>query len=272
MLSSVEHRSGATEAVTRGECWDEYLAWLKSTPPASHPDDLMTQYLDYLTASHVPPARMATAMDSIVASLAGDPHQWRYLFNNVYRSSRPGYSTRPNAFLKRVADCVPRGTALDIGMGQGRNSIYLAAKGWKVSGYDIAEAGLAAARLQALRTQVTIQMVQSSTQAFPYQADAWDLIVATYCTLPLKDREFVSKLKRSLRPGGLLLVETFSLHPPAGPHRMGFTVSPEDLLTAFGDLSILSFEETTDVADWSETQSLLVRFLAQRPDCTRSQV
>jgi len=207
---------------------------------------------------------MAAAIDAIAGRLQDEPEEWRHVFNNVYRSATPACSTRPNGFLRRVAGAIPPGAALDIGMGQGRNSLFVAARGWQVTGFDTAEVGLAAAQRQALSAGLEIRTVWCSERMFPYGTDAWDLIVATYCPLPLQSSRFVSSIKRALRPGGLLLVESFARDSPAGPHRLGIDVAAGALAAAFADFDVLHDEETTGVADWGGTESALIRFLARR--------
>ncbi|HBY64659.1 MAG TPA: hypothetical protein DEH78_32975, partial [Solibacterales bacterium] len=71
------------------------------------------------------------------------------LYNRVYTGA-PSFNTQPNRFLVEAAAAIPAaGSALDAGMGQGRNALFLASKGWKVTGFDVAEAGLRAASARA---------------------------------------------------------------------------------------------------------------------------
>jgi len=56
-------------------------------------------------------------------------------------------------------------------MGQGRNTIFLARKGWKAVGFDPAEDGLDAAREAAARAGVTIEAIESTHEAFDFGTD-----------------------------------------------------------------------------------------------------
>jgi len=72
------------------------------------------------------------------------------------------------------------GESLDIGIGQGRNSVYLAKHGWDVTGFDVSDEGVAAARLNAQRAGVRVNAVVANAYDFDWGENRWDLIVATY--------------------------------------------------------------------------------------------
>jgi hypothetical protein len=60
-----------------------------------------------------------------------NPEVW----DGVYSDATPVFSTAPNTFMTEAVKGLKPGRALDIGMGQGRNSVYLAKLGWKVTGF-----------------------------------------------------------------------------------------------------------------------------------------
>src|SRR5262245_7320370 len=75
-------------------------------------------------------------------------------FNKLYAGPSSLFSAAPNAFLERAIAGLRPGRALDVAMGQGRNTIFLAKQGWDVTGYDIADTGLEAARTAAEKAGV----------------------------------------------------------------------------------------------------------------------
>ena len=101
------------------------------------------------------------------------------LYDQVY-SGPPKFNTQPNDFLVDAVADLPPGDALDVGMGQGRNSIYLASRGWKVTGFDVAEVGLRRARAEAARLGLSFTAVQAADEEFDFGRDRWDLIVIIY--------------------------------------------------------------------------------------------
>src|SRR5256885_16308311 len=74
-------------------------------------------------------------------------------WDQVYAREGHLFTTAPNAFLVEVAESLPPGLALDIGMVQGRDAIWLPERGWDVTGLDISGEGL----LQASANSGTIR-------------------------------------------------------------------------------------------------------------------
>jgi hypothetical protein len=70
-------------------------------------------------------------------------------YSRLYLDIDANFNHEPNAFLVEVARGRQPGVALDYGMGQGRNAIYLAGLGWDVWGFDPAEGGIAIAEKRA---------------------------------------------------------------------------------------------------------------------------
>ena len=72
------------------------------------------------------------------------------------------------------------GRALDVGMGQGRNAIYLAQQGWDVSGFDPADKAVALAQQEAKRLGVSLRTQIVGDDEFDFGRNQWDLIVLSY--------------------------------------------------------------------------------------------
>ncbi len=102
-------------------------------------------------------------------------------------------------------------------MGQGRNALYLASKGWQVTGFDIAEKGLEAAQEAAAKRGLHISTVKSGYEGFDFGHEQWDLIVFSYAWVPLADPALVQRVRAALRPGGLVVIE----HPAEDPLQPG---------------------------------------------------
>jgi len=92
----------------------------------------------------------------------------------MYSKPNAPFNTAPNAFLTEVVQTLKPGRALEIGMGQGRNSLYLAKLGWDVTGFDISETGMSLARKSAADAGVKLRTINQSIEAFDYGVDQWD--------------------------------------------------------------------------------------------------
>ncbi len=249
------------------ETWRQYLDWLKRLPSASNPDDLIEQYRAELRAYGVTAFELEQRLAWILSRVNGGPEGWRLMFNKIYTSRCPGFRTEANAFLKHVAGRLRPGRALDVEMGQGRNSVYLATRGWRVTGFDVAEQGLAIAGSNAADAGVGIHALQMSEETFDYRRRYWDLVVITYAAVPLMNILYVKRLLASLRPEGKVLVESFSYDPAVGRTRLGVEIARKELPHTLerGGFRILQYGETEGIPDWSPHKSPIIRLLAEAP-------
>lgn len=81
---------------------------------------------------------------------------------------------------------------------------------------------------------------------------------------PVSDPTFVSRVKRSLRPGGLVVFEHF-IDDEAHPHPpMVRALKPNELRRFFCGFDIEFYEETDGIGDWGGPGSRLVRMIARK--------
>src|SRR5215469_9538410 len=100
-------------------------------------------------------------------------------YNAIYSddAEQVTFNHAPNAFLVDFTKTLKPGRALDVGMGQGRNAIYLAQHGWEVTGFDLSDAGVNLAREQAARLGVKLNAIVADAHSYDYGDAQWDLIV-----------------------------------------------------------------------------------------------
>ena len=106
-------------------------------------------------------------------------HDEGTFYDKVYEGA-PDFQTDPNRLLVDAIASRKPGKALDVGMGQGRNTLFLAKHGWQVTGFDVSAAGLAKARTAASAQGLAIDAVLASDEEFPFGRDQWDLIALLY--------------------------------------------------------------------------------------------
>ncbi|MEX2263805.1 MAG: class I SAM-dependent methyltransferase [Bryobacteraceae bacterium] len=187
----------------------------------------------------------------------------RDYYNTTYRVNEDGvYNPAPNAFLVQVVRNLRPGRALDVGMGQGRNTIYLAQQGWKVVGLDISDEGIRQAKNQARKLNLNIETVNSRIENFDFGQEQWDLILFCY----LDPRPYAQKALAALRPGGAIIVEGF--HKRSSKSRlMAGWFEDNELLKLFPLLRVLHYEDVLAKQDWGFQMiepNRLVRFAAVR--------
>lgn len=183
-------------------------------------------------------------------------------YDSIYRGDEGDISPHePNKFLVEMTRGRKPGKALDVGMGAGRNSIYLAQQGWDVTGFDPSGEGVRHATAEAARLGLKVNAIVTTFEKFDFGENQWDLIVLTY--EPTK--AVAPYIVRALRPGGAVLVEDRHVETrrvwPAG----GF--EDNELVSLFRGLRVLRYEDTWARPDWSakHLDERLVRLFAEKP-------
>jgi SAM-dependent methyltransferase len=154
------------------------------------------------------------------------------------------------------------GTALDLGMGEGRNALHLAAQGWTVTGVDLADVAIAQALDKARARGLTLDGIVADLDVYDMGTAQWDLITSFYMHAwhRRSSTDVPARILRALKPGGLLVIEGFA----DPPNTYGFV--PATLDEAFARLRILRNERVVDAAAWYvEEKTPLVRFVAEKP-------
>jgi 2-polyprenyl-3-methyl-5-hydroxy-6-metoxy-1,4-benzoquinol methylase len=173
-----------------------------------------------------------------------------------------GFTGEPSALLIEAAKGLTPGTALDAGMGQGRNAVYLAGKGWKVTGFDLSAEAIKSANANAAKAGTRIDAIKASYADFDFGTLKWDLIVLTFAWAPMTDEAFVARLRTSLRPNGRIVFEHF-LDDPSGPRPPAMHALKlgqlRELLKGF---RLDRYEEITGLADWAGPNTPMVRAVA----------
>jgi len=182
-------------------------------------------------------------------------------WNRILTADKPLFNTNPNAFLVDVVKGRTPGTALDVGMGQGRNAIYLAQQGWTVTGFDPADKAVALANATAAKLGLKLDTVVKGEEDFDFGENRWDLIVLSY----VGARELVDRVVRGLKPGGIVVIEGFhrdvtKTHPVGG----AVVFDTNELPTLFSRLRVLRYEDVEAKNDFGRDLNRAVRLLAQK--------
>ena len=168
------------------------------------------------------------------------------------RYAAPGYlfGTAPNAFLKSQAHLLPkRGSALAIADGEGRNGVFLAEQGLDVLSVDFSPLGQEKARALAKARGVALRVVQADMTAWDWQPDAYDVIAGIFIQFakPSERARMFAGIKRSLKPGGLLLLEGYGLkqlqYKTGGPSEPERLYTREMLEESFGEFASAEIRE-----------------------------
>ncbi|MBF0299689.1 MAG: class I SAM-dependent methyltransferase [Oligoflexia bacterium] len=167
-------------------------------------------------------------------------------WNKKYNKNAYIFGKEPAEFLKENYQYLPAsGKVLDVGMGEGRNSVFLAQKGLDVVGIDISPVALARAKKLANERGVKIKTVVASLRDYSIKEAEFDVIICFYYV----DRELIKKMIKWLRPNGILIFETFTINQlkqknfNLSNYNSDDFLNPQELLQLFPNMTILKYEE-----------------------------
>lgn len=121
------------------------------------------------------------------------------------------YGTEPNRFLSEAVAEIPTGRVLCLADGEGRNGVYLATLGHRVTSVDLTEAGMAKADRLAADSGVEITTVIADLADYDLGNQQWDLIVSIFAhTPPTTRRQLHRNVASALTPGGRLVLEAYT--------------------------------------------------------------
>ncbi|HLT90068.1 MAG TPA: class I SAM-dependent methyltransferase [Woeseiaceae bacterium] len=175
----------------------------------------------------------------------------RTRWDEKYRSGAYAGRRHPTALLVEYLSPTP-GRALDVACGAGRNSLFLAARGWHVEGIDISAVGLAQARERAAGEGLDVGWIEADLDdpdALP--PGPYDLVLMVRYV----NRSLLPHLLTRLAPGGILLVEQHleTTEDVIGPKSSRFRLRHNELLrnvlAAAGDAGRLVYYREGLVTD-----------------------
>lgn len=151
----------------------------------------------------------------------------RYACDGFFLEPVPSRFLADNIHI--IKDLAPGKKALDIACGEGRNSIYLARHGFKVTGLDISEEGLAKAKRWASAERLSVSFHCMEMEAYEF-FETYDLIINFNFLL----RDLIPKMFEALNPGGLIVFDTILDTPTLeGSHKKAFLLQQGELRNIF---------------------------------------
>jgi len=169
-------------------------------------------------------------------------------WNRKHGEAGPLFGVEPNRFLVAEVSDLPPGRALDVACGAGRNAVWLAERGWRVTGVDFSDVALENARALAEERGVDVEWVESDLRDWQPPGE-YDLVALLYLHVPADERHAVLvRTAASLAPGGVLLVVGHHSdnieHGSGGPKDPRVLYSAEDVA---GELAGLEIERAEKV-------------------------
>lgn len=172
--------------------------------------------------------------------------------------------TAPSPFLQEWLDRLPRGRALVVACGTGRNAMRLAEAGFDVDAVDISEVAIERAATEAARRGLGVRWHVAAMDDFDIPASTYRLIT----NIRYRNPRLWPRLVEGLAPDGWVLVEHHlkSTADVVGPSQPEFRLDPQELLRAFASLRIVSYSEVLEAGDLDVGSYALARMAACKGD------
>ncbi|MCA9643027.1 MAG: class I SAM-dependent methyltransferase [Polyangiaceae bacterium] len=197
------------------------------------------------------------------------------MWDQRYADAEYVYGTEPNDFLKETAEVhLPRGGAvLCLAEGEGRNGVYLAGLGFKVTGVDGSSVGLQKAQRLAQQRGVEIATIVSDLADYDLGEQRWDGVVSSWChTPPELRKQLHAAVVRALKPGGALILESYTPqqleYKTGGPPNAEWMMTLEGLKQELAGLEFVVGEEKireVNEGKFHGGTSAVVQVVAKKP-------
>jgi len=153
------------------------------------------------------------------------------------------YEAHP--LLQRFWHIIPKGTVVDIAMGNGRNTLFLARKGFTVCGLDRSSEALKIAKNAMVESDQNAFFIRGDANSLPFKARSMSGVIVFYFLL----RNIMEVIAGLLQKNGVLIYETFLKRQNAiDKHRNpDFLLEDGELISCFRNLDPLFYEETLSV-------------------------
>ncbi len=192
-------------------------------------------------------------------------------WNERYGQMLYHYGKAPNVFFAHQLEKLPKGKILLPAEGEGRNAVFAAIKGWKVSAFDFSEEGHNKALKLAEEYEVEIDYQLIEASKFEPNT-SYDVVALIFAHFAGEERSVLFKnLEKALAPGGYLIMEVFSKNQlgrtSGGPKDIDLLYSKEEIKELFPSLDFIILEETKaelDEGDHHQGEAAVIRVVAQK--------
>ncbi len=197
-------------------------------------------------------------------------------WNQRYRAEGYLFGREPNGFVKSQAHLFKPGQeVLAIADGEGRNGVFVARQGARVTSVDFSAPAQEKARRLAEEFGVQINFEQQDVYDWQGETGAYDIVLAIFIQFAPPDKRTLlfDTIKQQVKPGGLVVMQGYRPEQVAygtgGPPQAENMYTSDLLRAAFAEFEIQHLEEHDTVVDEGSGHagmSALIDMIARRPD------
>jgi SAM-dependent methyltransferase len=160
-----------------------------------------------------------------------------------YREKKPDLIQGANTLLKKYLRFLPKGKALDLAAGEGRNAVFLAENGFDVEAMDISKVAMSRARKLARAKGARMKTIAADLDTYAIPKERYELVIDFY----FLDRRLIPRIKKGLKKGGMVVFETYTAEQKklgaGGPGQEKYVLKPNELLRLFRGFHVLFYRE-----------------------------
>jgi tellurite methyltransferase len=168
--------------------------------------------------------------------------------------------------LVRAVDGIEPANALDLACGTGRNALYLASLGWRVTAVDRSAVAIELLQQHARERGVTVDTRIADLEAgeFLWAGNAYRLI----CDCNYLQRDLFPRIRNAVQPGGLIvaMIQMVDDAPDVAPMNPAYLIQPGELRAEFSGWEILHDVESRPLED--PKRRLVAELIARKPAAT----
>jgi SAM-dependent methyltransferase len=168
-----------------------------------------------------------------------DQKRW----DKKYLERMPDLDQGSNTILKKYLRILPKGRALDLAAGEGRNALFLAENGFEAEAVDVSPVAITRVRKSAKVRGVKVKAVVADLDTYRIPPGHYDVILNFY----FLDRRLIPRIKKGLKKGGMVVYETYTAEQKklgtGGPGQDKYVLKPNELLRLFRGFHVLFYRE-----------------------------
>lgn len=200
-----------------------------------------------------------------------DSEKTKDYYNDLYSEKDDVFGNgAPLKEVEVLAENLKSGSVIELGAGQGRNSLYLAQKGFRVRAVELSWVGAAKIKQQAIEKQVDLDIVVADITTYQFQEN-FDGFVTTFVLHHIEKKDaidLIGKMKEHTNEAGLHIVATFmNKGDLKGVEQDKFKPEENELKELYSDWDILTYTEKDtrmNLPDGAAIQNFTATIIAKK--------
>ncbi|MAZ40943.1 hypothetical protein CL654_02405 [bacterium] len=196
-------------------------------------------------------------------------------YNDLYKKETDPFGVGPSKLTTMLLDYISNGSVYEIGAGNGRNSLFLASKGFDVEINDTSDAGIGAVENKAKELNLDIKTNTEDVRSVKFSKE-YDVVLSTFVFHHLKVKEgfqVVSKIKEATKKGGFNVISVFTKKGDFYKlpiSKLFFYLEENELKDLYADWDVLVYKEQEGTAhetraDGTPMKNVLAHMIARKP-------